>query len=227
MRLLENTEGVLAVHEFHVWQVMHLTHVIIYELWFIDSSLIVQDNDQILQLGKRFHRHHWWISFGWQNDFLLQLTGDRIIASAHIRCLNLSEYMKIAENVKEFFHNEGIHSTTIQPEFVESEDPSAAGSIAMEVNSHCIFIELTEGLIFYLIPLWSSQDCAIGCPKDPGTQDQPSCQANKCCPPPSSKSTQNTPVTERRTNTEFGNGEVRTYRHVQKKSPVLISTSQA
>ena len=61
--------------------------------------------------------------------------------------------MKIAENVKEFFHNEGIHSTTIQPEFVESEDPSAAGSIAMEVNSHCIFIELTEGLIFYLIPL--------------------------------------------------------------------------
>ena len=48
-----------------------------------------------------------------------QLAGDRIIASAHIRCLNLSEYMKIAENVKEFFHNEGIHSTTIQPEFVE------------------------------------------------------------------------------------------------------------
>lgn len=27
--------------------------------------------------------------------------------------------MKLAEKVKEFFHNEGIHSTTIQPEFVE------------------------------------------------------------------------------------------------------------
>merc|ERR1719490_694494 len=66
-KLLENIDGILAVHEFHVWQ----------------------------------------------------LAGDRIIASAHIRCLNLSEYMKIAENVKEFFHNEGIHSTTIQPEFVE------------------------------------------------------------------------------------------------------------
>ena len=26
MRLLENTEGVLAVHEFHVWQVIQLTH---------------------------------------------------------------------------------------------------------------------------------------------------------------------------------------------------------
>lgn len=66
-RLLENVDGVLAVHEFHVWQ----------------------------------------------------LAGDRIIASAHIRCRNLSEYMKIAEQVKEFFHNEGIHSTTIQPEFIE------------------------------------------------------------------------------------------------------------
>ena len=60
-------EGVLAVHEFHVWQ----------------------------------------------------LAGNRIIASAHIRCLNLRDYMRIAEEVKCFFHNEGIHSTTIQPEFVE------------------------------------------------------------------------------------------------------------
>lgn len=68
-RLLEKVDGVLAVHEFHVWQ----------------------------------------------------LAGDRIIASAHIRCRNLSEYMKIAEKVKEFFHHEGIHSTTIQPEFVEIE----------------------------------------------------------------------------------------------------------
>lgn len=62
-------DGVLAVHEFHVWQ----------------------------------------------------LAGDRIIASAHIRCHNLQEYMAIAEKVKEFFHNEGIHSTTIQPEFTDLE----------------------------------------------------------------------------------------------------------
>ena len=49
-----------------------------------------------------------------------QLAGNRIIASAHIRCLNLRDYMRIAEEVKSFFHNEGIHSTTIQPEFVEA-----------------------------------------------------------------------------------------------------------
>lgn len=68
----EQIDGVLAVHEFHVWQ----------------------------------------------------LAGDRIIASAHIRCHNLHDYMQIAEKVKEFFHNEGIHSTTIQPEFIDLENES-------------------------------------------------------------------------------------------------------
>ena len=48
-----------------------------------------------------------------------QLAGNRIIVSAHIRCHSLRDYMRVAEEVKEFFHNEGIHSTTIQPEFVE------------------------------------------------------------------------------------------------------------
>lgn len=68
-KLLQEVEGVLAVHEFHVWQ----------------------------------------------------LAGERIIASAHIRCKNLHDYMRVAERVKEFFHNQGIHSTTIQPEFVQLE----------------------------------------------------------------------------------------------------------
>lgn len=69
-RLTQEIPGVLAVHEFHVWQ----------------------------------------------------LAGDRIIASAHIRCHNLQDYMRIAGSVKEFFHNEGIHSTTIQPEFVDIDN---------------------------------------------------------------------------------------------------------
>lgn len=59
--------GILAVHEFHVWQ----------------------------------------------------LAGNRVIASAHIRCHNPQEYMTLAGKIKDLFHNEGIHSTTIQPEFSE------------------------------------------------------------------------------------------------------------
>jgi zinc transporter 1 len=65
--IILQVEGVLDVHEFHIWQ----------------------------------------------------LAGNRIIASAHIRCQNPRDYMRVAEEVKRFFHKEGIHSTTIQPEFVE------------------------------------------------------------------------------------------------------------
>lgn len=102
-RLLDKVDGVLAVHEFHVWQ----------------------------------------------------LAGDRIIASAHIRCRNLSEYMKIAEKVKEFFHNEGIHSTTIQPEFIEVND----------------FLQDA-------IQPAPSEDCVLDCPKT----DKP-CTLSTCCGP--------------------------------------------
>jgi len=48
-----------------------------------------------------------------------QLAGNRIIATAHINCISLRDYMQVAEQIKSFFHNEGIHSTTIQPEFVQ------------------------------------------------------------------------------------------------------------
>ena len=47
-----------------------------------------------------------------------QLAGNRIVLSAHITC-KMGEYMGVAAAVKKLFHNEGIHSTTIQPEFVE------------------------------------------------------------------------------------------------------------
>merc|ERR1719229_2048118 len=102
-KLMEKVDGILAVHEFHIWQ----------------------------------------------------LAGDRIIASAHVRCLNLAQYMTVAERVKEFFHNEGIHSTTIQPEFVEAAEPT--GSIS------------------------STEDCMLACPKGPLTA--PDCGPSKCCPP--------------------------------------------
>lgn len=99
-RLLEKVDGVLAVHEFHVWQ----------------------------------------------------LAGDRIIASAHIRCRNLSEYMKIAEKVKEFFHNEGIHSTTIQPEFVEIENiDNITGAVCLYLS--CYYFNLIS-ILFFLFLLY-------------------------------------------------------------------------
>jgi hypothetical protein len=106
-KLLNEIDGVLAVHEFHVWQ----------------------------------------------------LAGDRIIASAHIRCRNLIDYMQIAEKVKEFFHNEGIHSTTIQPEFVENI--SGNENIPDEKGSEKI------------------ENCVLDCPPLHRTN----CVAQTCCGP--------------------------------------------
>ncbi|XP_064600579.1 proton-coupled zinc antiporter SLC30A1-like [Liolophura sinensis] len=77
---LHKIEGVLAVHEFHIWA----------------------------------------------------LAGNRIIASAHIRCRNLHEYMILADKIKEMFHHEGIHSTTIQPEFVEVEEAQLGRDCMLE-----------------------------------------------------------------------------------------------
>ena len=48
-----------------------------------------------------------------------QLAGNRIIASAHVQCQSPQEYMQMANDIKRYFHDMGIHSTTIQPEFIE------------------------------------------------------------------------------------------------------------
>ena len=89
--------------------------------------------------------------------FSAQLTGDRIIASAHIRCLNLSEYMKIAENVKEFFHNEGIHSTTIQPEFVDFHQQPADGN----GNEDCVLS--CSKVVERLFPSYETFQSCVAC----------------------------------------------------------------
>lgn len=74
-----------------------------------------------------------------------QLAGNKIIASAHVRCHSLPEYMSLANQLKEFFHEEGIHSTTIQPEFVdtitrnltnENEDVSEACALECDVDCY-------------------------------------------------------------------------------------------
>lgn len=149
-KLLQEIEGVLAVHEFHVWQ----------------------------------------------------LAGDRIIASAHIRCRNLHDYQQIAEKVKEFFHNEGIHSTTIQPEFVEfeTEDYEEYDDEEHHLRRHVsggsgaavTFKESGGGGKSAALPPPPNgsanlvangnrryrDNCALDCPPGPGD-----CMQNTCCGP--------------------------------------------
>jgi len=60
-------DGVLAVHEFHVWS----------------------------------------------------LAGNKIVASLHLHLRGLDDYIRVSNEVKEYFHDEGIHSVTIQPEILD------------------------------------------------------------------------------------------------------------
>uniref|UniRef100_A0A3Q3GA51 Solute carrier family 30 member 1a n=1 Tax=Labrus bergylta TaxID=56723 RepID=A0A3Q3GA51_9LABR len=83
-RLL-NLEGVLAIHDLHIWQ----------------------------------------------------LAGSRIIATAHIKCHDPTSYMEVAKRIKDFFHDEGIHATTIQPEFVTFSSESRDSLCELSCRTQC------------------------------------------------------------------------------------------
>ncbi|GCB61008.1 hypothetical protein scyTo_0014266 [Scyliorhinus torazame] len=82
---LRNLDGVLAVHELHVWQ----------------------------------------------------LAGSRIIATAHIKCRDPTAYMDVAKRIKDFFHDEGIHATTIQPEFATVNSESRISLCELPCKTQC------------------------------------------------------------------------------------------
>lgn len=50
-----------------------------------------------------------------------RLAGNKIIATAHIQVRSLDDYARLAPVVKTLFHDWGIHSTTIQPEFAPQD----------------------------------------------------------------------------------------------------------
>jgi zinc transporter 1 len=46
-----------------------------------------------------------------------RLVGIRIIATIHIRFVSLDHYLKSAQQIRDIFHDNNIHSVMIQPEF--------------------------------------------------------------------------------------------------------------
>lgn len=70
-----------------------------------------------------------------------RLSGSKIIATAHVTFRTATEYMMVAAKIKTFFHKKGIHSTTIQPEFIDQLE-AANGDVTedclIECMSHCI-----------------------------------------------------------------------------------------
>eukprot|EP00794_Sanderia_malayensis_P007272 gene7272-8083_t len=68
-----------------------------------------------------------------------QLAGSKIVASLHLQLPSRDDYMGMSERIKIFFHDEGIHSTTIQPEFLEerSVDDGKSPCLLKCVSTTC------------------------------------------------------------------------------------------
>lgn len=147
--------------------------LIVCSVWplFVESSMVllqtVPTHIQIDELKNKLlskvrgahevHEFHIW-----------QLSGNRIIASAHILCNSQADFMRIGEEVKEFFHNEGIHSTTIQLEFANSHNGSQvvsgdSGSDS-DIQGDC--------------DSDTRSDCFLTCPFD---DEDAECVNNSCC----------------------------------------------
>lgn len=83
-----------------------------------------------------------------------QLSETTSVASVHVLILPGYDYMEVANRIRQCMHSQGIHSVTIQPEFVgASRAPSDDGTTDLDERT-----------------------CLIRCPPD-------QCVADTCCPP--------------------------------------------
>lgn len=56
----------------------------------------------------------------------------KIIASAHVKFETPEDYDEVAIKIKDFFHKEGIHSTTVQIEYEKRDE--------IERRGHCMVV---------------------------------------------------------------------------------------
>uniref|UniRef100_A0AC35GFP1 Zinc transporter 1 n=1 Tax=Panagrolaimus sp. PS1159 TaxID=55785 RepID=A0AC35GFP1_9BILA len=77
---------------------------------FIDTEEL---KTQLLQVKgvTAVHEFHIW-----------RLVGECIIATVHIHFKNLDDFLQAADMITKYFHQSGIHSVTIQPEFDEGDE---------------------------------------------------------------------------------------------------------
>ncbi|CAG8508288.1 2715_t:CDS:2 [Ambispora gerdemannii] len=93
-----------------------------------------------------------------------QLSDTKLIASVHVLLDPRTDYMTIAADIRKILHSYGVHSATIQPEFIKSSNASTlndpdAEMIANEIDGH-------------------ESACLLRCAEDE------TCAQNVCCPTP-------------------------------------------
>ncbi|CDH59725.1 zinc transporter 1 [Lichtheimia corymbifera JMRC:FSU:9682] len=130
------------------------------------SSIAIDDvRNDISQLKEvlSVHELHIW-----------QLSDTKHIASLHVLLKSPSDYMAIASDLRKLLHRRGIHSATIQPEFLN--DKSLSSSTSM-ISSRETYTDKTDTLSFKA----SESACLLRCEGD-------SCIENACCPLATNKS---------------------------------------
>lgn len=55
-----------------------------------------------------------------------QLSETKIVASVHVIAERKYDFMRIAAQIRRGLHHLGIHSSTIQPEYIQSDGPLAS-----------------------------------------------------------------------------------------------------
>lgn len=129
------------------------------------------------------------------HDFhIWQLSDTKFIASVHVLCSKESDFMDIARSIKLKLHTYGVHSTTVQPEFVESRPlhspqsihnlssaPSEHGGEPSSAASDGVVMEMVEmptsgTAIVQVQSADESSTCLLPCA-------EPECATNECCPP--------------------------------------------
>ena len=63
-----------------------------------------------------------------------QLSENKLVASLHVLLMPGADYMSIATKIRQTMHAYGVHSTTIQPEFVKV-GPDGKGIFIKSLNS--------------------------------------------------------------------------------------------
>ncbi|CAG8434586.1 5360_t:CDS:2 [Diversispora eburnea] len=104
-----------------------------------------------------------------------QLSDTKRIASVHVLLAPSADYVTIAANIRGLLHAYGVHSTTIQPEFIKVDVNANGGERTVVVANPGNPVESE------LIPNEIENheySCLLRCSEDD------SCAQNLCCPPP-------------------------------------------
>lgn len=67
-----------------------------------------------------------------------QLINSKYIASLHVVVTKKQDFMKLANKIKKVLHKHGVHSSTIQPEFVMDSDHWRTGNCALACAYDCV-----------------------------------------------------------------------------------------